>query len=127
MLFINIQQAYSQQKPYSKLQIYFFTQEDNTLLTANEDGTKNMAFQVKGLKDDDEASQFISTLKLYKGIIDIRISKPLSNEFRQVTALCHRGYTLNNVNVVFGEVFNINEVFVNGQKIEINKLEQTYQ
>lgn len=127
VLFINIQPTFSQQNPFSKLQIYFFTQNDNTILTVNEDGTKNLSFQVKGLKDNDDASLFISTMKLYKGIKSIQISEPLSNQMRQVTALCHYGYTLNNVNVVLSEVFKINEVYVDGQKTEVKTLEQTYQ
>lgn len=127
MLFFNVQPSFSQQSPFSKLQVYFFSQDDNRILTINDDGTKNLSFQVKGLKDNDEASLFISTLKLYKGINDIQISEPLPNQLRQVSAICHPGYTLNNVNVVFGSVFKINEVYVNNQKIEIKTLEQFYQ
>jgi len=108
MFFINIHSLYSQENPFNKLQLFFNTDEDNTILSVNNDGTKNLSFQVKGLKDNNEASLFFSNLKLYKGIIDIQISDPLPNQLRQVTANCHPAYTLNN------------------QKIETNTLEQTY-
>lgn len=126
MLFFNIQTLYSQQNPFEKLQLFFYTIDSNTILTVNDDGTKNLSFQVKGLKDNDEASLFISTLKLYKGILDIQISEPFANQIRQVKALCHPGYTLNNVNVVMGQVLKINEVYVNNEKIETKDLEQIY-
>ncbi|NSW44743.1 MAG: hypothetical protein HPY79_02815 [Bacteroidales bacterium] len=127
LLFFSINSLYSQENSrFNNLQIFFYTNDDNSLLLVNNDGTKNLTFQVKGLKDNNEASLFISTLKLYKGIIDIQISDPLPNQLRQVTAKCHPGYTLNNVNVVLGEALKIKEVFVDNQKIETNKLEQTY-
>jgi len=127
MLFFSINSLYSQNdNHFNNLQIFFYTTDNNTILSVNNDGTKNLSFQVKGLKDNNEASLFISTLKLYKGIIDIRISDALPNQLRQVTAKCHPGYTLNNVKVVLGEVLKIKEVFVDNQKIETKTLEQTY-
>lgn len=126
MFFFNIQTLYCQQNPFDKLQLFFYTNDDNTILTVNDNGTKNLSFQVKGLKDNDEASLFISTLKSYKGILDIQISEPLTNQLRQVKALCHPGYTLNNVNVVIGQILKINEVYVNNDKVKTKDLEQFY-
>lgn len=94
MLFFNTQTLYGQQNHFNKLQLFFLSIDDKTIFTVNDNGTKNLLFQLKGLKDDDEASSFISTLKLYKGILDIQISELLANHYMQVNALYHHGYTL---------------------------------
>lgn len=110
---------------FSKLKIYFYTQNGSLIVPQN-DGTKKIQFQVSGIKDESDAAIFTSTMKMYKGIISIRISSLMENGFRQVDADCKREYHVENVSYVLGDVFKIPIVYVDNQEIPTQKLTESY-
>ncbi len=119
--------TFAQQKTdFSKVKIFFYTHNDSLLLE-KQDGTKKLQFQVDGIKDEYDAAIFTSTMKMYKGIITIKISNPTVNGFRQVDADCKIGYKLENVSYVLGDVFKIPIVYVDNQEVQTKKLTETYQ
>lgn len=111
---------------FSKLKVYFYTQNDNLIIPQN-DGTKKLQFQVLGIKNEYDAVIFTSTMKMYKGIISIRISDPIQNGFRQVDADCKSGYKVENMSYVLGDILKITIVYVDNQEIQTQKLTEFYQ